>query len=289
MIFERAKPTLIIDSHSILHTLRFAGRKFYTGGSDYQLISNFFVTLEGLASTFYTDRIIFAWDSPTNKRKQEFSWYKSGRELKEETAQDKEYNALCFKQFNILRDEILPMLGYQCFMEDGYEADDIIASIVMNNKDQYIFVTTDADMYQLLSYARMYDFKHKQTLTADWFKETCGFPATDWWKVKMIAGCSTDTVPGVQGVGEKTAIEYLNGKLIPRYKKYQAIKHADPAMLARNERLVRLPFEGCPILRPQRPATPSFAMFQHIALRYELYRFQSHANLQSIKQSLGMR
>lgn len=288
MFFERAKPTLIIDCHGILHSLRHAGKKYYSGGEDNGLITQFFITLKHLADTLYTDRFIFAWDSPVNKRKQKYSWYKSNRERKDETPLEQEYFANCMRQFPILRDTILPTLGYQCFMVEGYEADDIIASIVMNNKEQYIFVTSDADMYQLLPYARMYDFKHKQVLTKEWFKETCGFPADDWWKVKMIAGCSTDTVPGVEGVGEKTAIEYLNGKLLPKYKKYQAIKHADPAMLTRNESLVRLPLEGCPILQPTRPIQPRFDTFQHLAWKHNLFYFQSHANLQNIKQSLGM-
>ena len=289
MIFKRAMPTIIIDCHSILHTLRYAGRKFYTGGKDYQLISQFFQSLDHLSLTLYSNLFLFVWDSPVNKRKQEYSWYKQGRDIKTDTELDKEYLDHCFEQFRILRDDILPGMGYQCFMEEGYEADDVIASIVMNNKDNYIFVTTDADMYQLLPYARVYDFKHKQILNAEWFEQTCHFPAGDWWKVKMIAGCSTDTVPGVVGVGEKTAIQYLNGTLGEKTKKYQSIKEASPEMLERNEKLVRLPLYGCPIIRPAVVSAPSFAMFQHFCYKYSLYRFQSHANLQNIRNNLGMR
>lgn len=290
MFFERAKPLLIIDSHSILHSLRFTGRKYYTGGEEYTLTQSFFMAIEKLAETLYTDRIVFAWDSPVNKRKQEFSFYKSGREPKDQSDTDKQYDNLCFKQFRLLRDNILPYIGFPCYMVEGYEADDIIASIVMNNKTSMIFVTTDADMYQLLPYARMYDYRHKQIYTDEWFKSSCGFSASEWWKVKAYAGCTSDTVPGIPGIGEKTAIAYLNGKLLPKHKKYRDISNGEyDDIIRRNERIVRLPYEGCPAITiPKTETAPSFSKFHQIVAYYSLWNYKKEDKLAAIRKTLNM-
>ena len=63
----------------------------------------------------------------------------------------------------------------------------------------------------------------------------------DWVEVKKVAGCPTDGVPGVSGVGIKRAIKYIKGELTG--KKYQNIIY-NKKLIKRNEKLVKLPFEG---------------------------------------------
>ena len=63
--------------------------------------------------------------------------------------------------------------------------------------------------------------------------------------VKIIAGCSTDEVPGVPGVGEKTAIKYLTGELDKHTKTFKKIAtSASFPLYARNRKLIKLPMEG---------------------------------------------
>ena len=62
--------------------------------------------------------------------------------------------------------------------------------------------------------------------------------------MKAIAGCSTDNVLGVKGVGEKTAIEYLRGKLV-KGKRYDDIGSKEGwKIFVANISLVKLPMQG---------------------------------------------
>jgi len=68
-----------------------------------------------------------------------------------------------------------------------------------------------------------------------------------WAEVKTIGGCTSDAVPGVRGVGEKTAIQYLNGTLNKASKKYTDILQADASgILDMYRTLVTLPYPGLP-------------------------------------------
>ena len=78
------------------------------------------------------DHIAFVWDSRESKRIDMFPEYKFKRrsKKKEYTDEEKEIHADRLKQFTLLREEILPTLGFSnVLQEDGLEGDDIIASV----------------------------------------------------------------------------------------------------------------------------------------------------------------
>ena len=54
---------------------------------------------------------------------------------------------------------------------------------------------------------------------------TKGITPFQWAKVKALGGCSTDNVPGVHGIGEKGAIDFVTGKTLTN-KKFHLIKNA---------------------------------------------------------------
>ncbi len=61
---------------------------------------------------------------------------------------------------------------------------------------------------------------------------------------KAIAGCSTDNVRGIKGVGEKTAIKFLKGELGKKTKTFINIKNEWDTVVKRNVPLVTLPMKG---------------------------------------------
>ena len=68
--------------------------------------------------------------------------------------------------------------------------------------------------------------------------------------MKALAGCSTDSVPGIKGVGEKTAIKYLKNELKESSKIYQRIISKEGwNIYKRNIELVKLPFTGTKIFK----------------------------------------
>lgn len=194
----------------------------------------------------------FCWDSRKSLRKEIFPDYKRKRH-EELSDKDKELRQIAYRQFDLVRRKVLPALGFaNNFIEIGYESDDLMAQIVQWwDAPQYAVVTSDEDMYQILDGDRVWIVKPSTGVgfTEDNFREEYNISPRDWWMVKAIGGCTTDEVPGVPGVAEKTAAKYISGEL-SKGKKFESILDMPGKLFERNARLVRLPFENCP--RPVR-------------------------------------
>jgi DNA polymerase-1 len=241
------KPLLIIDSNQLCYSAFYRTGNLTYKGKDTGIIFGFLVELFGIVKYFkaidYT--IVFTWDSRKNFRKYDYIPYKQGRakKRKEVGLEQKHY-----KQFDELRKEILPQIGFQnIFMEVGFEADDIIAQLCQQYQlRRKIIVSTDEDLYQLLDMETdIYKTKSKKLYTMDnLFKEYPGLISTrNWIDVKALAGCSTDNVKGITGVGYKTAVAYLSGSLNKDSKIYKKIitKHSQ-TRYRRNIPLVTIPY-----------------------------------------------
>jgi DNA polymerase-1 len=201
------------------------------------------------AKLYKTNQLIFCWDSSSSLRKKISPVYKANRTKTDKSDEEKEFDAIAYKQFHIIRDKVLPYIGFKNnFFYEGYEADDIIAEIIMSQvDDKFVIVSADSDLYQLLfdKEVTMYNTKSKKEVTYSDFVEEHSIYPDDWLEVKAIAGCSSDNVIGVHGVGEKTAIKFIKGELSPSLKTYQNIKNSR-SIIDKNLELVSLPFPGTP-------------------------------------------
>ncbi len=136
------------------------------------------------------------------------------------------------------------------FGVQGYEADDLIASIALRVRNA-IIVGSDRDFYQLLSRGvRQWLPDRQRMMTLKRFREKYKIEPAMWATVKALTGCDTDEVPGIEGVGEPTAIKYLRGELPTTYKVFGRIQSPESRILTeRNRHLVKLPFRGTPKLQ----------------------------------------
>jgi DNA polymerase-1 len=246
------------------------------------VIFGFLNQILSLAKIFDTNKFIFAWDSRKSLRAALFPDYKKQRRY-EKTSEEKELDAISYIQFDIIRQELLSELGFvNNYMVEGYEADDLIASITFTNPNKEFFIiSTDEDLYQLLSdNVRMYSIRKKQFYTNRNLWKEYGITPDEWSEVKSIAGCNTDGVPGVMGVGEKTACLYINRHLNVTHKSYHNIKKSRE-LIVRNRKLVTLPFEGTPEIVLSAKNNLSLTAFQDICNRYG---FQSFLEQEKYKQ-----
>lgn len=203
-----------------------------------------------LQRRFDTDLFAFAFDSGNLLRKQLYPAYKANRHKSQD---DDEYAEKARELANVrqqiaeLRDRLLPTIGYQDILfQDGFEADDMIAAVCMDPPDNsnILVVSSDNDLWQLLGrHVRVYDPRKKLLITSVLFRSEWGISPTQWADVKALAGCGSDNIKGVRGVGEKTAVSYLTGRLKPESVVFRRIV-ASSALWERNLQLVRLPFEG---------------------------------------------
>jgi DNA polymerase-1 len=144
--------------------------------------------------------------------------------------------------------EACESFGFTSIERPGFEADDIIATCVKANSDRYkinIF-SSDKDLLQLLDdNVAVYDSMKKKFVTEEDVVEKFGVPRDKVLDVLSLMGDSSDNIPGVSGIGPKTAASLINefGSLenlisrvdsLPNNKKNETLKkEIDKAALSK--------------------------------------------------------
>lgn len=278
------KRILLIDTHSLLHTIKFsfAKTRLSNEGQSTFLIYGFLMKLKYLLGNTNADVCVFATDEEGSYRKDIFPEYQENRRNKKEDKKIERLNELALPQFDIIKKEVLPTIGFSnIFGAYGFEADDIIAKICKDHIDkEIIIVTTDNDLYQLLS-PNVCIFKHWDNIyytAADFYSEY-GIEPKMWKRVKSYGGCLSDGVPGLpipgsnRCIGQGYALKYVKGEMPKHYKAYQAfIAEENKPILRRNKILTILPLIG----------TPSFEIKPEKRLRKGLIKVSKKYNFQSI-------
>ncbi len=116
-------------------------------------------------------------------------------------------------QLPILKD-ILKLMGVCMVERDGIEADDIIGTIAKSTKIPTIIYTGDKDSFQLVDEETSVYFTRRgltdlDVYTKGNFTEKTGLIPSQIIELKALMGDSSDNIPGVSGVGEKTALNLL--------------------------------------------------------------------------------
>ena len=247
------KPLLVLDVHYLMHRAFHAAPDLSWQGKLTGAIYGFFKTLGALKDEFSSDRFAFCFEHPHLLRRDIYPDYKRKRRTVLAPGENRARLHLAL-QITELRKRLLPRVGLKnVFCEDGYESDDLMAALALDAKGETILVTSDSDMYQCLRPTVMiYSPQGKTLKTEAWFEKRYGIWPARWAVLKALTGCTGDGVPGIRGVGEVTALRYLQGELAHSSKPFQAItSHEGKAIVRRNRRLVELPFSGCPVPRVQ--------------------------------------
>ena len=156
------------------------------------------------------DYVAVAWDKKgTNIRKRRgiYPEYKAGRKK----APDDFY-----EQISIL-EELLRAFGWPLYEIDDYEADDIMATFAREAEAKGIetcLITSDLDALQVISpmtrvYAMKNGLSNIQEFTQEYFEEKYSLKTSQFLDLKSLMGDSSDNLPGVPGVGRKTATALL--------------------------------------------------------------------------------
>lgn len=236
--------TLVIDCNNLCYSAFYTFWKLSYEEKKTGVVFGFLQRILFLADKFDTNKFIFCWDSRKSYRKLIYPEYKANRR-KDLTEQEEIDYALAFKQFDALREKVLPGLGFgNVFQQNGYEADDLIAEAVLHTNGEFIVVSTDKDLYQLLHKCDIYNQRTKKIITHKDFQEMYDIPCSRWVGTKSLMGDSGDNIPGIKGVGLKKAIQWIKNEL-PKGVIKNRIKSADNfELLARNIILIELPYPG---------------------------------------------
>jgi DNA polymerase-1 len=156
------------------------------------------------------DYVAVAWDKKgTNirKRREIYPEYKAGRKK----APDDFYAQLP------LLFELLEAFGWPLYELDDYEADDILGAFAKQATEKGIetcLLTSDLDALQLISpttkvFALKNGLSNLEEFDVAYFEKKYGIDVEQFLDLKSLKGDSSDNLPGVPGVGEKTAVQLL--------------------------------------------------------------------------------
>lgn len=247
---------LVLDCNYLCHRAKYSTGDLSFSGTATGIIYGFLKTVAAFQELFQTPHIVFCWDSITSKREILFSEYKKSRRAvskalatREQIKFEEEFRT----QMRNLRKIYLKQIGYKnVFVQKGLESDDIIASVCFNlpMKDEAIIISSDKDLYQIIRHnISCFNPQKNKMMTLQGFSKLYGIIPEQWIIVKCLAGCSTDEVPGIKGIGEKTVIKYLQGELNENTKAFQKIKKLKSKYLKINYPLVSLPFKDTKIFQ----------------------------------------
>lgn len=169
--------------------------------------------------------IIVAFDKGKTFRHEKYADYKGGRG---ETPDELKM------QFPVAK-ELLTYMGIKYYEIDNYEADDIIGTFAKfcDDEDEFIgtIVSSDKDLLQLISSdvdIKLLKQKDYIRYNEESFKRAYGIEPIRIVDLKALMGDSSDNIPGVKGIGEKTALKLLQkyGSLDNIYENIDSIKGA---------------------------------------------------------------
>lgn len=149
--------------------------------------------------------ILVAFDKGKTFRHDTYSLYKAGRI---ETPADLK------NQFPKAK-EMLDAMGIKWYETDGYEADDIIGTlskIATDNDYETLIVSSDRDLLQLINdkvTVKLLKTKDYIMMTKDAFVSEYNLEPIKIIDLKGLQGDKSDNIPGVKGIGEKTALKLL--------------------------------------------------------------------------------
>lgn len=207
-----------------------------------------------LQERFNTPNVAFCFDrGPVYHRERVCPTYKASRKKRHADASEEEKLASreFYRQVDRLRTLYLPRAGFRnIFSFEGFEGDDIIASLchhtLQENDEEAVVVGSDGDLLQLVRHnVTIYSPQKQKVATLQSFYKDWHLEPIRWADIKAIAGCTSDDVPGIRGVGEISAAKYLRGELAEG-SKYRRLIEENRGVWERNLEVVRLPFAGTP-------------------------------------------
>src|SRR6516225_5862750 len=244
---------MLIDGNSLTYRAFFAlpSDMATASGQVTNAVFGFTSMLINLLKDHHPDRIAVAFDRPEPTFRHEFlDDYKAGRQ---------ETPDILRQQIGLVR-QVVAALHIPIVEVAGYEADDVIATLATEARDRdedVIVVTGDRDVYQLVEDPHVRVLYNRRGVS-DYvlydeagIKERTGVTPAEYPEYAALRGDPSDNLPGVPGVGEKTAAKLINdfGSIDGIYANLEKLTPKLRASLGEHEPRVRLNARATPLVR----------------------------------------
>lgn len=158
---------------------------------------------------WHSSGVILAWDRKPKHKYEAFPAYKAKRKHLDLS------EAMSVPTQIKITQRCLKYMGINQAYHDDMESDDVCASLcrLLSKKGkEVLLVSRDHDMYQCLDdnvSLLIHEQEGTHVYTKNDFINQFGIYPEDYWKVQTLGGCTTDKVPGMKGISEKTAFEIV--------------------------------------------------------------------------------
>ena len=203
------QPVILIDGNSLGFAAQQGKSRLSAGEIETTAVFGVLRSLRLIREQFAGQPIVL-WDG-RSWRHQAFEGYKAGREARPEMVTQRE----AWKAQRPLLGRILPTLGVHQAIASNLEADDLAARLRRHYRDrgqEVVLVSGDKDWLQLLEPGMVaWDHVRERLTTPDTFPALTGLPSPyAMAEFKALQGDRSDSIPGVGGIGEKTATALLS-------------------------------------------------------------------------------
>ncbi len=191
---------------------------------------------------------------------------------------------------------LIQLLGFPLYLKSGVEADDVLGTLATRyarEGRQVLIISSDKDLAQLLApLIGIHDQMKNTDITNEYLIEKFGVPAAQLIDFLALTGDTSDNVPGVPGVGPKTAAKWLNefGSLDAIIANHSGIRgkvgealalHLATLPLAKELVTIRCDLE-LPDLPDLKPVSPDYATLSPLLLEYGLDSWLKNLPAQAI-------
>ena len=225
----------LLDSYGLIYRSYFAFVSHpltNKAGENVSALYGFFRSLAMILKTYRPQYFLAAFDSRTPTFRHE--WYPEYKATRDKTPED------LHAQIPHI-EKILTTLGIACLRKDGFEADDIIATLARRAEKEgrrCVIISGDKDLAQLVGdFVSVLKPDKSEALAhcgIEEVKEHWGVAPVQILDYLSLIGDSADNIPGVKGIGPKTAVKLLQdyGTLDSVYEHIDAITGATQKKLA---------------------------------------------------------
>ncbi len=193
---------LLIDGNNLAHRARHVF-SLSNKGVDVSVTYGVIRIISSLISKYDPTSVMVCFDGGTPEfRKRFVPEYKANRHKDEDPMAWEDFN----RQMNELSDYALPLMGMAVARKLGAEADDLLYHASRMYNGNSLIVTNDKDLLQAVSEKTSVLNPSKEVIvTLDNFEEVTGISKNLYVDWRAIQGDGSDNIPGVPGIGEKTA------------------------------------------------------------------------------------
>ena len=249
---DYSKRLVLIDGKSVFYRGYYAmGALSLADGTPTGGVYGFAAIAMEIVERLKPSKVVVAWDSRSSvqRRRRIFVDYKAGRVKPGEDF---------YAQIPLLK-ELIADLGWSFIEVDEYEADDIIGTLSRQADEaggwETFIISSDLDMLQIVDdnthmWRILKGFSNIEQIDVKEVEEKYGIKKSQFLDLKALKGDASDNIPGVPGVGEKTAAKLLNeyGSLDGVYEHIDEIKGSVQKKLIEGKELAYMSYSLAKIM-----------------------------------------